>query len=116
MINRAVLILKYKETAIKWINDSESYKDSQTITSDDINNDSTVYLVSEEDSESQETLNAWLELNYTQLFKSELSTWYSDENDWPQERTFALFNQWFNAECHTIIVDTVDGPIRDDDT
>ena len=114
MINRAVLILKYKETAIKWINDSEFYRDSQAITNDDINNDSTVYLISVEDSESQDTLNAWLKLNYMQLFESELTTWFGDENDWPpQERTFALFNQWFNFECHTIIVDTVAGPISD---
>ncbi len=32
-----------------------------------------------------------------------------------QEENFALFQKWFRYECHTILVDTVDAPILDDE-
>ncbi|MFK5894563.1 MAG: hypothetical protein QM504_15185 [Pseudomonadota bacterium] len=115
MINRAVLILKFKQPALKWINESDPYNENPEITIEDVNKENTVYLISEEDSESPDTLNDWLELNYSNLFESELENWCMDEKLWPQERTFSIFQQWFSYDCHTIIVDTVEGPIVDED-
>jgi len=114
MINRAVLLLKAKEPALKWLNESDPYNENPGITLEDVNRENTVYLISEGDSESPDTLYAWLELNYQNLFESELENWCTEEALWPQDRTYELFQQWFNFECHTIIVDTVDGPIIDE--
>jgi len=115
MINRAVLILKYNQLSLKWINESDSYGESPELTLEDVNRENTVYLISEEDSESPDTLNIWLELNYERLFESELENWCSEEKLWPQNRTFELFQQWFSFDCHTIIIDTVPIPIVDVD-
>jgi hypothetical protein len=115
MINRAVLILKYKESALQWVNQSEPDDERISMTLDDVNRENTAYLISEEDSESPDTLNIWLELNYERLFESELENWYTDETLWPQERTFKLFQQWFNFDCHTIVIDTVPTPIVDEE-
>ncbi len=115
MINRAALILKYKAPAIKWVNASDPYDDDPGITSDNIKDDQTVYLISEYDAESPDTVNKWLKLNYRSLFDTELENWYTDESLWPKKRTFALFQKWFDYECHSILVDTVEGPIVDDE-
>ncbi|MFK5987169.1 MAG: hypothetical protein QM479_17315 [Pseudomonadota bacterium] len=113
MINRAVLILKYQEPSLQWLNETDPEDENPQFTLEDLNRENTVYLISEEDSESPDTLNEWLELNFQTLFESELENWCSEEKLWPQDRTFALFKQWFSFDCHTIIVDTVDAPIVD---
>ena len=115
MINRAALILKYKTPAIKWVNEANPYDGETDSTAEEVNEDKTVYLISDEDSETSDAIEAWLKLNYKALFESELESWYTDESLWPKKRTFALFKKWFGYECHTVIEDTVDGPIFDDE-
>ena len=114
MINRAALILKYKEPAVKWINDADP-DGNPNITLEQVNNERTVYLIRDEDADAPDILKQWIKLNYKTLFESELEGWYVDESLWPQKRTLALFNKWFNYECHTVLVDKVDAPIVDDD-
>jgi len=115
MINRAALILKYKAPAIKWINEADPYDENPGITIDDVNEDNTVNLISDEVADSPDSLARWLKLNYLALFENELENWYVDESLWPKKRTFALFNKWFDYECHSVLVDTVDGPVVDDE-
>ena len=114
MLNRAVLILKLQEPGLNWLNQVDA-NDSSPMTLEEANMENTVYLISEEDSESPDTLNAWLELNYQNLFETELENWYGDESVWPENRTYSLFKQWFSAECHTVIIDTVNAPLIDDE-
>jgi len=116
MINRATLILKYNAPAVKWFNEADPYDDDPGITEESINgDDQTVYLIREEGADTPDTIKQWLKLNYQTLFENELENWYTDEKLWPKKRTFALFQQWFGYECHSVIEDTVDGPIFDDE-
>ena len=50
------------------------------------------------------------------LFEQELEEWYVDEMLWPENRNRKMFNEWIEIECHSIILDTVDGNIIDDET
>lgn len=50
------------------------------------------------------------------LFEAELEGWYTDPTLWPQDRTFRLFQTWFDVECHSVVVDMVGGDIYDDET
>jgi hypothetical protein len=102
----------YKEPAIKWINEADPYDDDPGITIESVNADRTVYLITSEDAE---VLDEWLALNYKTLFESELEDWYSDESLWPQKRNMKMFRAWFTVEYHTMIIDTVDGPLIDDE-
>lgn len=112
MINRAALILRYKEPFIRWVNEVDPVDDDPGITLAMANADSTIYLITEDDAESIEQ---WLSLNYQTLFESMLEEWYTDEALWPQDRTRSLFDQWFEPELHTVLVDTVGGPIVDEE-
>jgi len=115
MINRAAVILKYKEPAVQWINAADPYHDNPQIRLEEVNDDRTVYLVSDHEADDDETLARWIKLNYEVLFEAELEGWYTDESLWPPKRTFELFQEWFEVECHTMIEDTVGTPIVDDD-
>lgn len=113
MINRAAVILKYKQPFVQWINDADPYNDDPGITMDEANEDRTVYLISEEDAED---LDEWVKQNYKELFENELEDWYRDEALWPKNINAKMFDEWFQVECHTVLVDTVGDPLIDDET
>lgn len=112
MLNRAAVILKYKEPFITWVNESDPLNKAPGITLEKANQECNVYLITEDDSEH---LDDWISLNFSQLFEIELEDWYTDESLWPQNRTKKLFDEWFSVECHTVIIDTVGGEIFDDE-
>lgn len=115
MINRAAVILRYREPAARWVNEADPNADTADVTLGVVNNEATVYLVSDEDADGPDALDSWIELNYQQLFESELDSWYTDPELWPQDRTLELFRAWFEIDCHTTIVDTVGGEIYEDE-
>ncbi len=112
MINRAAVILKYKAPFIKWVNDADPYKDDPGITLESANQDRTVYLILESDAEK---LEEWVSLNFKQLFENELEDWYKDESLWPKKRNRKLFYEWFEVNCHSVLIDTVGSKIIDDE-
>ena len=111
MINRAALILRYKQLAVDWINEADPY-DSAQVTLEEVNQDSTVYLL---DQYEQPELLQWLKLNYDNLFQSILFEWYVDESLWPKKRSYDLFNRWFDIEYHSLVEDTLGTPIIEEE-
>ena len=114
MINRAAVILKYREPAVRWINEADPSNDDAGVVIESANEEATVYLISDEDADDPAAVNRWIERNFEELFGSELNSWCTDPELWPQDRTIQLFRSWFDIECHTTIVDTVGGEIYDD--
>jgi len=104
MLNRAALILIYKQPAVDWINAADPYDIGYQATLADTNFDKKVYLISEQ---SAEDVEHWIRLNYLELFKSELDSWYQDSALWPEKLTYTLFQSWFDYACHSMIIDTV---------
>lgn len=115
MVNRTALLLTYKEPAIRWINEADPVEDSMVITEEHVNTERTVYLISRDDGESGVTQQAWIKRNFRQLFESELEGWYTEPNLWPKPLTLKLFHKWFETEFNTVLFDTVDEPIFDDE-
>ncbi len=115
MINRAALIIKFKEPAVKWINEADPNKDDPGLTIEIVNTDSSIYLISEELADDPTDVKEWIKQNYKNLFELELYGWYTDPSLWPENRTFELFNEWFDVELHSMLIDTVDGPIVDEE-
>ncbi len=115
MINRAAILLRYKEPAIRWINEADPADDDPGITEAEVNRERTVYLISDLDGDTQESVDRWIKRNYQELFETELEDWYTDPSLWPEKRTLKLFRQWFSVECHTVVIDTVEDAIIEDD-
>lgn len=115
MINRAAVLLRYKAPAVAWINEADPSDVDPGVTLDSANDDRMVYLIRDDDGDSPDALGDWVALNYAALFENELDGWYTDEKLWPANRDLSLFNEWFDVECHSMILDTVDEPIMDDE-
>ncbi len=112
MINRAVLIIRYRQPFVDWINAADP-NPNHSITLAGANEDSTAYLVNVEDEDEFEE---WFERNAVILFEEELNSWYTDPDLWPRNRSAALFKQWCIFELHTVVHDTGGPPIGDDES
>ena len=115
MLNRAAVILKYREPAIAWINGIEPDDQDFVASPELVNKDRLVYLISEEDAADEEALADWIERNYLNLFETELEGWYTDQDAWPENLSLGMFYDWFEVECHSALVDTVGSRIFDDE-
>ncbi len=114
MVNRTAQMLRYKEPAIQWINDADPVEGSERITEKEVNEDRSVYLITSADGKYKPHQEAWIKKNYRNLFESELEGWYTDPDLWPDRITLKLFQEWFDTEFHSVIIDTVDEPLFDD--
>ena len=115
MLNRAALLLRYKDPAVRWINAVDPNPSAVPVTVEDVNSERTVYLISDEDADSSDGVRNWVEANFRALFESELEAWYTDPELWPSPLSLELFDEWFAVECHSMVLDTVGGAIVDDE-
>ncbi|MEX2554805.1 MAG: hypothetical protein WEB06_04145 [Actinomycetota bacterium] len=113
MLNRAALILRYKQPFLDWINGVDPSPESHIMTPSILDQERTVYLVEVED---EKELEEWLELNHEALFEEELFGWYTDPGLWPRDRSLKQFREWCSPEFHSVVVDTGRSPLEDDDS
>ena len=45
------------------------------------------------------------------IFCDQMNHWYTDQKLWARNRTFKMFQEWFDLSFHTMIWDTLDGAI-----
>jgi len=69
-----------------------------------------VYLLP--DFETTDEMEAWLRKNYDWFFCEHLNNWFVDEDLWVKDRTFSMFKEWFDYSLHTMVWDSLDGPIQ----
>lgn len=112
MVNRGAVILKYKEPIFKWIIEADPSERKAEMTVEEANKERTVYLISDDDAEN---VDKWIRENFGALFEAELEGWYTDETLWSRNRGYEVFMEWFDVECHSVIMDTVSGIIYDDE-
>ena len=97
MVNRAAIILRYKEPAIRWINEADPYDRDFDITSESANEERTIYLISDDDGDTPQTVERWIKGNYPTVFEEELEGWYTEPALWPENRTLKMFKEWFEV-------------------
>lgn len=112
MLNRAALILRYKQPFVDWINAVDPVPSSIVLTLDDVADERTVYLVEVEDLDD---LERWLARYYEWLFEEELNGWYTDPALWPRDRSLKKLKEWCSFEFNSVVIDTGRTPLHDDD-
>ena len=45
----------------------------------------------------------FLKDNYQNIFEKELNGWYTDSTLWPNDRSWKIFQEWFDYEIHTMV-------------
>ncbi|MHC4166615.1 MAG: hypothetical protein ACYSWQ_06645 [Planctomycetota bacterium] len=105
-VNRCVVTIKAKKPFLQWL---KSLPDPADMTSAQVNQDSTVYLLPEygHDDEQQIILERYFGL----IFEEELAAWWQDEDTWPSQRDLRTFLNWFDVKFHSMVFDLVDQPL-----
>ena len=112
MLNRAALILRYKQPFVDWINAADPSPHADPLTLAEVNQEHTVYLVEVED---EDELAGWLARHHQELFEEELNGWYTDPALWPRDRSLRILQELCSFELYTVVVDTGHSPLEDDE-
>jgi len=102
-IDRYAIIIKPLQPFIDWNN--AIYPDEKINTSNF--EESNIYLVDE----NIKNLEAWLKKKYDRFFTIELYDWHTNKKDWPQNRNYKMFKEWFQVEISKSIYDLEKTPI-----
>ncbi len=108
-VNRSLLIIKAKEPFRDWV---ASLPGKSKITIRDLNTGCKAYLIPEfEDNRQKDEI---LHQIHADIFAEKLFQYCIDDIKWPQNRTFALFNRWFEPEFYPVVEDTAGSDIISD--
>jgi hypothetical protein len=64
------------------------------------------------DFETRNQFDEWLESNYNLLFDIRLNYSCVDKSLWPEDRSFGVFNKWFDIGYSNLILDLQDDLIK----
>ncbi len=106
-INRNAIIIKPQKPFFDWLH--YIYPDENPTTYCTENN---IYLIGEKNNNAE--IETWIKRHFDKIFQNELNDWHTDETNWPQKRTFKVFQEWFNYELHSMILDLEDTEIIKD--
>ncbi len=114
LLNRSVLVVRPRAPFAQWISSMEAQlpeEERTPISLDELQFDSSAYLIPETDPEEQETI---LDEAWPMIFESELASWFDDEEAWPTPRTREMFDEWFETSLNSLVMDLVDAPLETD--
>lgn len=111
-VNRDALILFPKQALIDWVNYTfpEDTLSLPKLMEHDMGK---IYLIPEsfKISESIE----YLKKNFKPIFEEEIFEWCIDEEFWPENLTWKLFEEWFHYSIQSMVEDTLDEALLKDE-
>lgn len=97
-INRTALTIDPKQPYIDWAN---SFDDNGPIIDADKKLAVSILISDKYDEYNYEKI---LKKNYSDIFEEELDAWMSDPNDWPKNRSYKIFKEWFDVLISQLII------------
>ena len=107
-LRRTAIIVKRKEPYIQWAN---SLDEDGIKLGEEFEPEHTIYLI-EDMTGYLIDIEGMIAPHYEFIFEEELNSWHRRESDWPARRDFATFLEWFEVECHSVVVDLCPGRIK----
>ena len=109
-IKRYALYLAPKKRLIEWQNyifpEATKVEPTPPLTHDG----GEIYLVPQFD--CTEDAMEWLSSNFEYFFEQQLFGWCTDENLWPKDRTWEMFQEWVYISFQSCVYDVLDEPIE----
>jgi hypothetical protein len=104
--NRSAITISYKKPFVDWNNQlSPELQIDEAILGE-----SKTYLTKPDFEDADKLIKKY----YKEIFELELEGMWTDENDWPQERDFKTFNEWFSYGISDWVVDLDKSPLDGD--
>jgi len=110
LVYRCAIVVKPKKPVLEWLRTIDS---SFELSHDDLQRDKHLYLIPDygNAADIEKAIEKYIKNNYSGIFLNELSGWYLDASLYPK-MTFLTFQDWFDVSTHSMIFDTVSGPLE----
>lgn len=109
MLNRSAVVVKPRQPFLDWLHRVDPT--SRDITLDELEQDPTIYLIPECDTEAD--VRRALRKLCGSIFIEQLAAWWTDDDSWPQDRSFAAFRRWFDWQYYSMLIDLCAEPLTD---
>ena len=97
IVNRSAITINYKKPFIDWSNAlTPEFEMSEQMLGE-----STTYLVKGDFDNADKLIKKY----FKKIFEEELEGQWTDEADWPQKRTFRLFEEWFSYAISDLVIE-----------
>ncbi|MEA3251126.1 MAG: hypothetical protein U9Q35_06045 [Pseudomonadota bacterium] len=106
LLNRSALSVKPTQAFVDWVNSLEPTVGEDDLTLDDVDRESTVYLIPEMD--TPEALAAYVRERHLDILENELRAWEEDTRQWPDRLDWALFERFVVVEHSYLALDLED--------
>lgn len=103
VVNRSALSVRPTQAFVDWINQLEATEGEDDLLLEDVERESTIYLIGEMDSE--EAILAYLRERYLDILENELRAWEEDVRLWPETLDWALFEDFLQIEFSYLALD-----------
>ena len=107
-INRTAVVIRAKQPFVDWLNSVPGESSDNTL--ETTSTDNITFLIPEFFGHKESL--AYVKKIYSETFEFELFGWYTDEELWPKNRTWKMFQEWFDIEINSEVFDLVDGKIE----
>jgi len=108
MLNRSAVSITAKQPFLDWLRRLPDPVDESTAL-DGINESPNLYLLPQYSYISEQ--DGILEEYHDIIFEKELNGWWTDPSDWPVNRTYSMFKEWFEVIFHSMIEDLDHGDL-----
>jgi hypothetical protein len=105
LVNRSIVLIRPKPPYGQWMTEGSTDATARQVY-EEARRDPTGYLVPEAESETE--VEGLIEECWPILFENELSVWSDDESTWPKARTREMFEDWFEVEVGSMVIDLCD--------
>ena len=97
IVNRSAITINYKKPFTDWSNAlTPEFEMSEQMLGE-----STTYLVKGDFDNADKLIKKY----FKKIFEEELEGQWTDEADWPQKRTFRLFEEWFSYSISDLVIE-----------
>ncbi len=103
LLNRSALSVRPTQAFVDWINALEPALEGDDLTLDDVERESTIYLIPEMD--TPEALETFVQDRHQVILETELRAWEEDENQWPETLDWSLFQYFLRIEHSYLAID-----------
>ncbi|WP_037586129.1 hypothetical protein [Stenoxybacter acetivorans] len=107
-VDRSAVVLKPTAAFLQWLKSTDDNIPELTLTQ--LQSNCTTLLIPECD--RPESAIAYIGERYQAIFEAEIAAWELPESQWPRDMSLTAFWQFFEAEIHDMVLDTMDADIH----
>lgn len=100
-INRYAIIIKPLQPFLDWYSILHPFDHFEKI------KEAKTYLINEEN----EDVEAWLKKKFDKIFMFELESHHTNKKEWPQNRNYKMFKEWFQIDISKLVFDLEKQPV-----